>query len=1212
LASTEAVERSTGPVLYREPPVLYKPEAVEPDLEPLMPKHYDVFLSYNAKDRKTVEGIAAKLRAASIEPFLDAEALRAGRRWQQELEKALRESEAFAAFFGPHGLGDWQEEEIGLALSRQVKEKNFPVVPVLLKGGDPEHLSGLLRQRTWVDLRKDDRNFQNLLQALRKDGAEKPPLPSPSSFRSMAPAPDVFIPRREYEPVIEALCSPQAGATVGITTALRGAGGFGKTALALKVCEDPRVQAAFPDGILWATMGENLKEDGRIEKVRELIRWWIDEDPPSFTSLEGAGAKLREILDSRRVLIVVDDVWSPLDLIPFKGLHAGAVVLTTTRNRQTLPMDAHPIEVDAMVLSEGLSLLRLGLPPGSYARLAQLVRRLGEWPLLLKLVNGQLRKLVQDLSLEEALNDIEEDLNTQGVVAFDQEDREERNRAAARTLEVSLDRLSSEERDLYERLAIFPEDADVPLTSLEKLWGLGPKKLCERFHDLSLLLRFDRREGTIRLHDVFRSYLLERRKEDLPALHRGFLDAFHPKSGHWADLPKEETYFWRNLAHHLLGAGERESLRDLFFDFDYLRAKLEATDVNALTADYAPLEEDSEVRTIQGALRLSAHVLGKDKCQLAGQLLGRLLAFGDARIQALLRIAQEVGGLRPRLRSLMAPGGALLRTFAGSGRVTSVAGAGGRRAISGYFDGKLRVWDLDTGEALHTFEGHTSGVTAVAVVDGRRAVSSSYDGTLRVWDLDTGEALRILEGPTGGVTAVAVVDARRAVSGSDDGTLRVWDLDTGEALHTFEGHTSGVTAVASLDARRAVSGSHDGTLRVWDLDTGEALHTFEGHTSGVIAVAVVDGRRAVSGSYDGTLRVWDLDTGEALRTLEGHTNWVTAVAMVNGRRAISGSNDGTFRVWDLDTREALPTLERHIGRVNAVAVVDGRRAVSGSNDGMLRVWDLDTGEALRTLEGHTSWVTAVAMVDGRRAVSGSVDGTLRVWDIETGEALRTLKGPTGRVTPVAVVDGRRAVSGSIDGRLWVWDLDTGEAPRTLEGRTGEVTAVAVVDGRRVVSGSTNEKLRVWDLDIGEALRTLEGHTNTIAAVAVVDGRAVSGSHDGTLRVWDLDTGQSLHTLEGHTDWVTAVAVVDARRAVSGSSDRTLRVWDLETGEVLTVMTLDAPVMAVAVEREGRIVVAGDSSGRVHFFDWVGNRADCASTTSPPGPLSQGERGKDGS
>jgi len=99
-------------------------------------------------------------------------------------------------------------------------------------------------------------------------------------------------------------------------------------------------------------------------------------------------------------------------------------------------------------------------------------------------------------------------------------------------------------------------------------------------------------------------------------------------------------------------------------------------------------------------------------------------------------------------------------------------------------------------------------------------------------------------------------------------------------------------------------------------------------------------------------------------------------------------------------------------------------------------------------------------------------------------------------------------------------------------------------------------------------------------------RVVSGSDDRTLRVWDVENGQTLQTFEGHSSRVSAVAVLDSRRVISGSYDRTLRVWNVESGEVECLFTLDAPVTAVAVIPEHRVIVAGDASGRVHFFDFV--------------------------
>jgi WD40 repeat protein len=62
----------------------------------------------------------------------------------------------------------------------------------------------------------------------------------------------------------------------------------------------------------------------------------------------------------------------------------------------------------------------------------------------------------------------------------------------------------------------------------------------------------------------------------------------------------------------------------------------------------------------------------------------------------------------------------------------------GKRVVTGgFFDNTVRVWDVETGKALHSYKGHTGGVTCVTCVtffpDGKRIASASADGTARVW-----------------------------------------------------------------------------------------------------------------------------------------------------------------------------------------------------------------------------------------------------------------------------------------------------------------------------------------------------------------------------------------------------------------------------------------------------------------------------------------------
>jgi WD40 repeat protein len=102
--------------------------------------------------------------------------------------------------------------------------------------------------------------------------------------------------------------------------------------------------------------------------------------------------------------------------------------------------------------------------------------------------------------------------------------------------------------------------------------------------------------------------------------------------------------------------------------------------------------------------------------------------------------------------------------------------------------------------------------------DGKWAVSASADNTLKVWDLETGHALRTLQGHSASVHGVAVTpDGKRAVSASGDKTLKVWDLETGEVLATFTcDHVA--LCCAFDDDKRIVSGDAGGRVYFLSLE----------------------------------------------------------------------------------------------------------------------------------------------------------------------------------------------------------------------------------------------------------------------------------------------------------------------------------------------------------------------------------------------------------
>jgi len=1166
-----------------------------------------VFISYARDDgEEFAKLLRQQLLSAGTPLWRDREGMEGGRDWWLQITEALDQVEFMALVITPEAL----KSETVRKEWRYARQQGVCVYPIKgTPGLNFESMPRWMRDAHFYDLDHEWEKFVNDLKT--RCHTRRVPF--------MVEDLKDFIERPgEFDQLLNLLIDEHREEPVAITAALRGAGGYGKTTLAKALCHDEQIQDAFDDGILWVTLGETPGDlTGRVEDLIVTL----GDDRPGFTTLDAAVNRLKELLADRDILIVIDDVWDRAHLNPFIQGGPRCARLITTRKLDTLPAGTAKVRVDAMQQDEATALLaadldQIDLNDRTLRReLRELASRLGEWPLLLRLVNSALRNGIEDesQSAHDAVVWINKALTKRGLTYFDAHNSDARHQAVARTIGVSLDLLSAEDRERYGELAIFPEDVEIPLATLERLWGktgglddFGTQELCSRLNRFSLLWSYDANQRRIRLHDVVRKFLIEQQGDKLPSIHVQFLEAHRGVDlSRWTDMPADEPYLWDQLAYHLLESGRGDELVETVKDWRYLVSKTFTRKSLAVEADLLEAEKvagnDDALRLLRRNFVNSGHLLNRceKRDDVALTLFTRLQHLDELK-PLTMDLEQHLKRpfLLPTQKLPDLPHPALVRTL--SGHADDVNGcavsADGATIVSASLDQTLKVWDGRSGAERLTLSGHEGWVNGCAVsADGATIVSASSDQTLKVWDGRSGAERLTLSGHVGGVNGCAVsADGATIVSASSDQTLKVWDGRSGAERLTLSGHADGVNGCAvSSDGGTIVSASSDQTLKVWDGRSGVERLTLSSHAGWVYGCAVsADGGTIVSASSDQTVKVWDGRSGMELLTLSGHANSVRGCAVsADGAMIVSASDDGALKVWDERSGAERLTLSGHAGEVLGCAMsADGTTLVSASIDKTLTVWDGRSGAERLTLSGHAGGVHGCAVsADGATIVSACGDQTLKVWDGRSGAERFTLSGHAGEVLDCAVsADGATIVSAYQDETLKVWNGRTGTERLTLSGYAGWVQACAVsADGATIISVA-DQTLKVWDGRSGAERLTLSGHADEVSVCAVsADGAAiVSASNDRTLKVWDGRSGAERFTLSGHEDEVNGCAVsADGMTIVSTAWEQTLKVWDGRTGECLSTLHLDGPLNGCACSADGEIIAAAGDRG-IYFLRLV--------------------------
>jgi WD40 repeat protein len=300
------------------------------------------------------------------------------------------------------------------------------------------------------------------------------------------------------------------------------------------------------------------------------------------------------------------------------------------------------------------------------------------------------------------------------------------------------------------------------------------------------------------------------------------------------------------------------------------------------------------------------------------------------------------------------PFGQLAREDLGAPVWSLAISADGAYLASATITGDVWLNERSTGRVVRLESGPWSSVQSLAFAPASHILAvAGVHPAVRLWDVDTGKELvtfevrrRFAKSVVFSTDGALLAVSERGGDGAG-GVIALWDWRKGRRLATLEGHRGVVNALAfSADGSLLASGDSQGNLKLWDLAMHRERTSLRPHEIG-------RGIQALAFSPDGTLlataalldrevRLWDAATGVPRGMLPAPTNGVNGLAFSpHGPTLAMARGDGVVALWDVVRRRELGVMTTRGATLQSVVCSpDGHQLATGGADGALRIWDL--------------------------------------------------------------------------------------------------------------------------------------------------------------------------------------------------------------------------------------------------------------------------------
>jgi WD40 repeat protein len=233
--------------------------------------------------------------------------------------------------------------------------------------------------------------------------------------------------------------------------------------------------------------------------------------------------------------------------------------------------------------------------------------------------------------------------------------------------------------------------------------------------------------------------------------------------------------------------------------------------------------------------------------------------------------------------------------------ISAAVSSDGKLFATGGWDKKVTLWDVETQNPNHTFQGHTGEINTLAFsADGTLLAS----GGARNWEYQEAEEGSTLR-PDGSYSMFSKGDGTvhyfLADDSSPDKTAKVWEVATGKNIATLS-HEQVVREVAFSPNHTRLATASGAEVLLWCPKTWQLVATLDTGEIESLAFSYDGTRLAVGGKSSSKVQLWDVETEQRIADFSGHKSHIESVTFSpDGLLLASGEFDGTIYLWDIES-----------------------------------------------------------------------------------------------------------------------------------------------------------------------------------------------------------------------------------------------------------------------------------------------------------------------